>query len=267
MKDDKFCVSKTVAFLVSLIVIVGGIFYVMNYANNQQKTTESKADAYGGKCVWATVKNYPAGCGYTSGSKRGLSSAYNRAFTEDSDRNYSDKSTGTLISRCCIQATINKTVNLTGTPPPNSNTTKAQKDACTKLNGIIIAMVDKRCTFYTGGSYVNKFGYVQCSVGVSDDFNQCAAGAGNSLKNTTPKQLEILCKNLKGNVVPKTYVESGNGNETCMTYTGGYRKGNQPVTANADGDYTACLRDNNVDLLTYKVPYDGTKEYKTNNCY
>jgi len=43
MKNDKFCFSKTLAYLVALVVVVVGAFYVMNYANSQKLGTTPKA--------------------------------------------------------------------------------------------------------------------------------------------------------------------------------------------------------------------------------
>lgn len=98
MKNDKFCVSKTLAYLVALVAVVVGGFYVMNYVNSQNLAMNSQAAP--AKCTWATVKSYPAGCGVTSGGNKGLSTAMGTKFTEDASRNY--KSGGTLVSRCCV---------------------------------------------------------------------------------------------------------------------------------------------------------------------
>jgi hypothetical protein len=49
MKNNKFCVSRTLVYLVLLVVAVVGAFYVMNYANSQKVGSEPKAA--GVKCL------------------------------------------------------------------------------------------------------------------------------------------------------------------------------------------------------------------------
>jgi len=43
MKDNKICFSRTLAYLVLLVAVVVGAFYVMNYANSQKIGSEPKA--------------------------------------------------------------------------------------------------------------------------------------------------------------------------------------------------------------------------------
>lgn len=43
MKNDKFCVSKTLSYLVALVVAVVGAFYVMNYVNTQKLSSNTQA--------------------------------------------------------------------------------------------------------------------------------------------------------------------------------------------------------------------------------
>lgn len=240
MKDDKFCVSKTVAFLVSLIVIVGGIFYVMNYANTTKLTTDS--EAAGGKCTFASVARYPAGCGVTSGTNKGFSTAMGTKFVEDSSRNYFDRvRTSKLISRCCVAVPEGQT-----TAPPDSAGIKAQQDACAAQANQIVAKNGQRCTYYDGGWQI-KNKYVYCTVKMSDDFNACSPAIGSALATTTPKSLETLCRAKANTVVPGSKYTSPNQNVTCLVYTGGYRSGNQSLTP-VSGDLKGCLRVSKADL-------------------
>lgn len=60
MKKDKFCISKTLIYLIVLILIGLGIFYGANYINNKQKAVlKSKADfgCPGGKFINITQNN------------------------------------------------------------------------------------------------------------------------------------------------------------------------------------------------------------------
>lgn len=102
MKNDKFCVSKTLAYLVALVVAVVGAFYAMNYVNTQKLTSNSKASPP--SCTWASVANYPGGCGVTSQNNKGLSTAMGTTFTEDPSRNYMTGSSNNrvIVSRCCV---------------------------------------------------------------------------------------------------------------------------------------------------------------------
>lgn len=89
---DKFCVSKTLVYLVVLAAAVVGTFFLTNYTNNQKLTSNS--EAAGGKCYWASVKNYPNGCG-TVTQAGSLAQSYNLPFTEDTSRS-------TATSKCCV---------------------------------------------------------------------------------------------------------------------------------------------------------------------
>ncbi|GAB4219173.1 MAG: hypothetical protein Fur009_3980 [Candidatus Microgenomates bacterium] len=57
MKKDKFCISKTLVYLMVLVLVGVGFFYIVKNVNDQQKVTKSKADygCPGGK--WVTVTN------------------------------------------------------------------------------------------------------------------------------------------------------------------------------------------------------------------
>lgn len=234
MKDDKFCVSKTVAFLVSLIVIVGGIFYVMNYANTKKLTTDS--EAAGGKCTFVSVSRYPGGCAdYATAMKTG--------FLPDTSRDYSRKVGGvdTLISRCCVGIPKNQVVL-----PPDSAEITAQQAACAAKKGEIAAKSGERCTYYDGRWQIrNK--YVYCTVKMSDDFNACSPAVGSTMSDTTPTSLKTACAALKNTVVPGSKYTSPNKNVTCLVYSGGYRSGNQSLTPVA-GDLKGCLRLSKADL-------------------
>ncbi len=230
MKDDKFCVSKTVAFLVSLIVIVGGIFYVMNYSNTKKLTTDS--EAAGGKCTFISVSKYPGGCS-------SLPANIGSTFVADTSRDY--KPGGTLVSRCCVAIPKGKTV-----APPDTAGIAAQQAACSARVNEIAAKSGERCTYYDGRWQIrNK--YVYCTVKMSDDFQACKPAVGQKLAATTPNQLATLCKAKVDKVVPGSKYTSPNKNVTCLVYTGGYRSGNQSLTPVA-GDLKGCLRVSKADL-------------------
>jgi hypothetical protein len=97
---DKFCVSKTLVYLVLLVAAVVGAFYLTQYTNNQTLTSDSEA-AGKGKCVYASTKNYPGGCTGELGGGRTLAQAYGTSFSNDADRNREDKD-GKLVSSCCV---------------------------------------------------------------------------------------------------------------------------------------------------------------------
>lgn len=257
MKNDKFCVSKTLSYLVALVVAVVGAFYVMNYVNTQKVTTDSEASAYGGKCTYASVKNYPGGCGVTASGNRGFSTVMNKTFVNDPDRDYYSivGGTRTLVSRCCVAVPVGQVDG-----PPNTDSIKDQQQACKDKANEIVAKSGQRCTYYDGGSTIrNK--YVYCSMKMSDDFNACTPAIGQKLAKTTGTSLKELCADKEGTMVPGSkYTSPDNQNRTCLVYTGGYRSGNQTLTPAAGGDLIGCLRVNAVDLYnktsgTYRTSY------------
>ncbi|MBI5127403.1 hypothetical protein HZA76_03020 [Candidatus Roizmanbacteria bacterium] len=256
--SDKICFNKTLTYLVLLVAAVVGAFYVMNYANSQNLGSTPKAAP--GKCNWASVSNYPAGCGLTSGTSRGYSTAMNSKFVEDSSRK--EPSTGTLKFRCCVAIPESQS----GLQPSDSQK-KAQIEACAARKGEIVVKkadpqnnANNRCTYYDGG-YQLRQGYVFCTVKMSDDFQQCAAAVGTKINSDTRTTLAAICAAKVDKMVPGTqYTSPDNQNRTCLIYTGGYRYGNVNVTpAPAGTDQIGCLRVNAHDL--YK-----SGKYETDYC-
>jgi hypothetical protein len=61
MKNNKFCVSRTLVYLVLLVVAVFGAFYVMNYANSQKLGGKPRAAGTSPKCPYYTTNTIGGG--------------------------------------------------------------------------------------------------------------------------------------------------------------------------------------------------------------
>jgi hypothetical protein len=88
MKDDKFCFSKTLTYLVFMVAVIVGAFWFMNYANKQNINTAPEAG--GLKCTWSKA---PRTCAK-------LGAADNQTYKEDSGQNV--KKAGAVTFYCCV---------------------------------------------------------------------------------------------------------------------------------------------------------------------
>lgn len=136
MKDDKFCFSKTLTYLVFMVAVVAGAFWFMNYANKQNVNTAPKAG--GLKCTWSKA---PRTCTQ-------LGKDDNQTYSVDSTQN--SMKNGAVAFYCCVlQKAANTPVGKTCKQNPGADwfrdtnaadlgkrlTTKWSKATATLING------------------------------------------------------------------------------------------------------------------------------------
>lgn len=249
---DKFCVSKSLTYLVALVVAVVGAYYVMNYVNKTNVSTNTEA---GSKCrtetgVTGMWRKSACPAGYTEYTGPGGTYTYGPG--------------GALTMYCCLS---NFSDDDARNPGGTNYGTKAEVSAaitaadCTSKKNTIAEKIGLRCKYYTGNYKVSK-GRVSCDVKVSDDFIACSGAVGSALQ-VKGDVLKATCAGVKGNIVPDS-VELGasTGHYVCRVFTGGYRTSTNP--ADVADLTTMCLtayaRDMNVGTV-------ATPLYNTNNCH
>lgn len=238
MKNDKFCVSKSLAYLVALVVAVVAGFYVMNYANTSKVTTNT--EAAGAKCygtsnqtgkrvsgMWRKNSNTPI-----------CPTGYMQITPEVAQEGFA----------CCIPQVANF-----GAGGKTEADCRALKDKIAKVYG------PNECTIYTG-TLDKKRG--ECKVSHSGDAIVCSAGVGKDKKDRE-QEIKQLCKSLEGDVVPGSVVFAGNLNKTCRVYTGAWRKGGNPPPG--AGLTYFCMTSNKSDIYV-ENPNGRGGTYKTENC-
>src|SRR3989304_4984917 len=88
---DKFCISKTLTYLVVLVAAVVGTFFLTNYVNNQKLTSESEA----------ARKFSAGGCSYRAGVVDCISlPTAQGTYENDPNRDIKDKK-GNVLYTCC----------------------------------------------------------------------------------------------------------------------------------------------------------------------
>lgn len=238
---DKFCVSKTLTYLVLLVGAIVATFYATNYANTQKLTSESQAS---GVC-----QNSAGVKGFLVNNSNGKTAC---PVNYTADTKYGDP------TKLCCLANSKTAGNLPGMDAAERAAANAN---CLSQKNKIAAMLSdgKRCTYYTGQSTL-QFNRVTCSVAISDDFYACSSGTGKLLNTSTPQTIASICKNLAGKFVPNTTtIEASSNNLNCLVYTGAYRGGNVNVTPMPGEDQTACLRTNVSDVYTANGTYITSK--------
>lgn len=263
---DKFCVSKSLTYLVALVVAVVGAYYVMNYVNKTSVSTDTEA---GSKCrtktgVTGFWRKSACPAGYTQYGTPGdsLGGTYNYTVAGTTKTMY-----------CCLANFANDDErNPGGTNFGTQDEINAAVTAadCTNKANEIKEMKGLRCMYYTGRYTVSK-GKVTCDVKPNDDFIACSPGVGKKLKNKVDS-LKSTCNALRGTVVSGS-VELGDSTKhyVCRVYTGGYRTGRNP-TADEQAKMLATPPDYSGFCFTdyardYNVGTVASPTYNTNNCH
>lgn len=228
---DKFCVSRTLVYILGLAVLVVGVFYAMNYTNTSKLTTNTEAAS---KCY---AKNPQTGKRQSGIYSKGTSCS--TGFKQGTDAN--PPLTAGYI--CCVGQIANY-----GAGGSSKSDCNRLKDTIAKTYG------PNECTVYTGG-YNEKLG--TCKVLPSADGIECSAGVGRKKKDRQ-REIKQLCRDLKDTTVTGSVKGQTGNNLTCLVYSGAWRQGgNIPP---GQGMSYFCMRDNKSDI------WDKTKgEYKKTN--
>lgn len=242
MKNDKFCFSKTLTYLVLLVAVVAGTFLFINYTNTQKLTTNSEAT---GNKRNATDD---ADCRSKTGDNKSyctVARCLNLATGTSIDKSkvdltkYDCAKDGVLkqfAGRCCLGTSgykvptpvpYKQTIN-TGTAPQSQTTAQYCLSKVNEISGLPRNKDGKVeqlryndiTSYYYAGFYVYN-GNIRKSGDCAQDYKTCMLPNNTSqsyvgekcftpnkfldLSSITQSKIKKYCSNMKGKIVEKLW--------------------------------------------------------------